>query len=73
MQSEADQSHKSTQSSLHTALPPLATGIEGLDDILGGGWPTRRVYLVEGAPGAGKTTLALQYLLQGRDRGEPVM
>lgn len=48
----------------------VATGIEGLDDILGGGLTPHRVYLVEGNPGSGKTTLALQYLLEGARRGE---
>lgn len=42
-----------------------ATGIEGLDDILGGGLPRNRIYLVQGDPGVGKTTLALQFLLEG--------
>lgn len=51
--------------------PPLVpTGIEGLDDILGGGLPPHRLYLVQGDPGAGKTTLALQFLLEGQRRGE---
>jgi circadian clock protein KaiC len=47
-----------------------ATGIEGLDEILGGGLPCHRFYLVEGDPGVGKTTLALQFLLTGAHRGE---
>src|SRR3954463_13262234 len=38
-----------------------STGIPGLDDILGGGLPRRRLYLVEGYPGAGKSTLSLQF------------
>ena len=46
-----------------------ATGIEGLDDILGGGFPANRMYLLEGDPGAGKTTLALQFLLEGAAPG----
>ncbi len=50
-----------------------ATGIAGLDDVLGGGLPTNRLYLVQGDPGAGKTTLALQFLLNGRDKGERVL
>lgn len=41
------------------------TGIEGLDDILAGGFIDHRIYLIEGSPGAGKTTLALQFLFEG--------
>lgn len=52
-------------------FPRAATGIEGLDSILGGGFPANRVYLIEGDPGAGKTTLALQFLLAGAQNGEP--
>src|SRR4051812_13942227 len=48
----------------------MATGIDGLNDILGGGLPTDRIYLVEGDPGAGKTTMALQFLMEGVSRGE---
>jgi circadian clock protein KaiC len=48
-----------------------ATGIEGLDDILRGGFPAGRILLVEGDPGVGKTTLALKFLLEGVKRGEP--
>jgi circadian clock protein KaiC len=48
-----------------------ATGIEGLDYILGGGFPVNRMYLLEGDPGAGKTTMALQFLLEGARNGEP--
>ena len=44
----------------------LSTGIAGLDAILGGGLPRNRLYLVQGDPGTGKTTLALQFLLEGR-------
>jgi len=53
--------------------PPSSTGIPGLDDILSGGFPSHRLYLVEGRPGTGKTTLALQFLLAGRARGEAVL
>jgi circadian clock protein KaiC len=48
----------------------MRTGIEGLDDILQGGLPAHRVYLVEGEPGTGKTTLALQFLMEGARIGE---
>jgi circadian clock protein KaiC len=48
------------------------TGIEGLDDILSGGLPRDCLYLVQGDPGSGKTTLALQFLLEGVRRGEKV-
>jgi circadian clock protein KaiC len=50
-----------------------ATGIEGLDDILGGGFRPNRLYLVEGVPGSGKTTLSLQFLHEGVRRGEAVL
>lgn len=53
--------------------PSLSTGIPGLDDILRGGLPADQLYLVEGRPGAGKTTLALRFLLAGAERGEPVL
>ncbi|MFO0889698.1 MAG: ATPase domain-containing protein [Isosphaeraceae bacterium] len=48
----------------------VATGVPGLDDILGGGVTPDRVYLVAGNPGSGKTTLALHYLFEGRRLGE---
>jgi circadian clock protein KaiC len=48
----------------------MATGVEGLDSILAGGLPTDRIYLIEGEPGTGKTTLALQFLMEGERRGE---
>ena len=47
-----------------------STGVRGLDTLLRGGLPANRIYLIEGDPGTGKTTLALQFLLEGRDRGE---
>ena len=51
----------------------VITGIQGLDDILGGGLTPYRLYLVEGDPGAGKTTLGMQLLLAGYKRGEKGM
>jgi len=54
-----------------SAVPTrISTGIAGLDDILGGGLTPQRIYLVEGSPGAGKTTLGLQFLLDGIAKGE---
>jgi len=46
------------------------TGISGLDEVLRGGLAADRMYLVEGEPGVGKTTLAMQFLLEGVRRGE---
>lgn len=48
----------------------ISTGIAGLDDILCGGITAQRVYLVEGSPGTGKTTLGLQFLLEGVEHGQ---
>ncbi|MBW8722775.1 MAG: AAA family ATPase, partial [Polaromonas sp.] len=50
-----------------------ASGVPGLDEVLHGGLIPGRLYLVDGEPGAGKTTLALQYLLQGVREGEPTL
>jgi RecA-superfamily ATPases implicated in signal transduction len=46
------------------------TGIAGLDDILCGGLGADRLYLIDGSPGVGKTTLAMQFLMEGVRRGE---
>ncbi|HEY3093451.1 MAG TPA: ATPase domain-containing protein [Vicinamibacterales bacterium] len=54
-----------------TVVPEsVSTGIPGLDELLRGGLTAHRMYLLEGAPGSGKTTLALQFLLTGRDNDE---
>jgi len=50
-----------------------STGVAGLDNILVGGLTRRRVYLIEGVPGSGKTTLALQFLIAGARAGETVL
>lgn len=49
------------------------TGVAGLDDIMTGGFTRSRLFLVEGVPGSGKTTLALQFLMAGAQRREPVL
>ena len=51
----------------------IGTGIVGLDEVLDGGLRPDRLYLVEGTPGTGKTTIALQFLLEGVRRGERVL
>src|SRR5687767_9719709 len=55
--------------------PPAraVSSVPGLDQVLGGGFPANRLYLIDGDPGTGKTTLALQFLLEGVRRGEPVL
>jgi circadian clock protein KaiC len=54
-------------------LSKTPTGIDGLDQMLGGGFPKGRVIIVSGGPGTGKTTMAIQFLVNGfsksRDRG----
>lgn len=49
---------------------PVTSGIPALDYILRGGFASNRIHLIEGEPGAGKTTLGLQFLLEGREKGE---
>src|SRR5262245_38872014 len=59
-----------------TLAPPTtaaSTGIPGLDDVLAGGFPRNRIYLVQGEPGAGKTTIGLQFLLAGAEAGEKTL
>jgi circadian clock protein KaiC len=51
----------------------ISTGIPGLDHVLGGGLTKERLYLLEGDPGAGKTTMALQFLIEGARQGEKVL
>jgi circadian clock protein KaiC len=53
--------------------PRLLTGVAGLDDILHGGLPSGHVYLIEGDPGSGKTTLGIQFLLAGLVHDEPAL
>ena len=55
---------------LPAARKRVPTGVRGLDEILQGGLPADQLFLLEGAPGTGKTTLALQFLLEGARRGE---
>ena len=50
-----------------------SSGLVGLDEILGGGLVRGRLHLIEGRPGTGKTTLAMQFVLAGRDRSETVL
>jgi circadian clock protein KaiC len=59
------ETHRAASSS-----PRQETSVAGLDEILGGGLPSHRLYVVEGDPGSGKTTLALQFLLEGARRGQ---
>lgn len=55
---------------MDTRTERASSGIAGLDEVLGGGFPAGKVYLIEGDPGAGKSTLGLQFLRAGVERGE---
>jgi len=55
---------------LDTSEQLLSLGVAGLDDILRGGLPSDCLYMVSGTPGSGKTTLAMQFLMEGIRRGE---
>jgi circadian clock protein KaiC len=61
----------------HESKPAMSdfasTGIKGLDDILSGGLPRNHLYLLEGDPGTGKTTMALQFLMAGVQAGEKAL
>lgn len=61
--------HSSVSGAPQSALR-CETGITGLDDILGGGLPCYHLHLIEGTPGAGKTTFGLQFLMRGAVAGE---
>lgn len=61
--------HSSTPAA-RAETPRARLGIPGLDQVLGGGLPRDHLYLIDGDPGTGKTTLALQFLLDGRVEGE---
>ncbi|MBV8736589.1 MAG: AAA family ATPase [Alphaproteobacteria bacterium] len=54
-------------------LPRASTGVAGIDEVLGGGFARDRLHLIEGSPGTGKTTIALQFLLAGAAQGETGM
>jgi circadian clock protein KaiC len=58
---------------INQPLPRAQTGIAGLDDILGAGLARNRLHLLEGTPGTGKTTIALQFLLAGARSGETAL
>lgn len=62
--------HMKSTTSVSELNRACCTGIQGLDHILKGGLPRSRIHLIEGDPGTGKTTLALQFLLEGIRQNE---
>src|SRR5579859_7423130 len=61
------------QEQLSPTIARCSSGCTGLDDVLGGGLPLGHFYLIEGEPGTGKTTLALQFVAEGIKHGEKVL
>src|SRR5437588_10282044 len=55
------------------ATSKAATGVAGLDDVTAGGFQRGRLFLIEGSPGTGKTTIATQFLLAGAAAGEKTL
>ena len=53
------------------ALEKVETGIPGVDEMLGGGLPKGSVSIISGSPGVGKSSFAMQFLMNGIERGEP--
>ncbi len=53
--------------------PKASSGVRGLDDIMSGGFPAGHLYVIEGDPGTGKTTVGLQFLMHGASLGERVL
>lgn len=70
-----DQVHNDFMLEEHVAptITRCSSGCLGLDDVLGGGLPVGHFYLIEGEPGTGKTTLALQFVAEGVQRGEQIL
>lgn len=54
-------------------FPLLSSGVPGLDELLRGGLPARHLYLVQGEAGSGKTTIGMQFLVEGARRGESAL
>ena len=59
--------------SLVTQSERQTTGTAGLDEVLGGGFPSHRLYVIEGTPGSGKTTFAVQFMREGVRLGQSVL
>jgi circadian clock protein KaiC len=70
MSRELDTVLEPEQKDMSDVLPKARTGVAGLDEVLGGGLAINRLHLLEGSPGTGKTTIALQFLLAGAEARE---
>jgi len=67
---DAAQAQTASDSESDLRSPRVAFGVLGLDDVLHGGLPAGHLYLLEGTPGAGKTTIALQFALTIHQKGQ---
>ncbi len=73
MQYVSERDHSRVLPAPSPSATPISTGVSGLDRVVRGGLPPGHIYLIDGDPGTGKTTLGLQFLREGASHNEPVL